>query len=300
MSLVQMFNLWAPGKVYKGDVFLAIDLCRFIMAPSIPSTPPRRQQSSCITSNPHTGPSRPLRTRPAYTHLRNLYNQPYAASTLPTRLDFNASREPIPIENHGVSDECSWSVMNSKYELHLSDGSPNIHLPRAHAKIPHSPGLASSATQHQHQRSQQTNIADSSLIPHPLKIGKKPVSWDPEVGEMPRKKSNKKRSISTTALHSRISATENAVEQHLFHLRAQVAELRMGLSLCESTLSQMADQLSQMKPSPTLSSNHHKPKHPIPAPDVGHTGSKPLAFLSSVNPMGVNAQPKRGQKASAI
>lgn len=223
-------------------------------------------------------------------------------------VDFNASREPNPIGNHGLSSsEGSWSVMNSKYELHLSE-SPDIHLHRAHAKISHSPRPSTSGSEH--CCSQQTSIRDSSLIPDPLKVGKNSMSWDPAVGKMYQNKNNNKHSMSSAAPHSRSMATEKALRQTLFQMKAQIAELRISLSLCESKLSQMTDELSEMKSAPdtkyeskssqTLLDKNHKPEYPITAPDLDVTDSKQLAFLSSVAATGVSAQRKRGQKVPAI
>lgn len=225
---------------------------------------------------------------------------------MPSLVDSNTSREPNPIGNHGLSSsEGSWSVMNSKYELHLS-ASPDIHLPRAHAKISYSPRPSTSGSEH--RGSQQTGIRDNSLIPGPLKVGKSSMSWDPAVGKM--YKNNNKHSMSSAAPHSRPLATEKSLEQTLFQMKAQIAELRMSLSLCESKLSQMTDELSGMKStsdtknesqsSQTLVDKNHKPEYPIPAPDLDVTDSKQLAFLSSVAATGVSAQRKRGQKAPMI
>lgn len=115
-------------------------------------TATRMQENSGTTSSPRARHSqsihslRRLRARPGCTQLRRLYNQPRAISSLPTRsvsanrrVDdkhksahpyFSASRLPTFTSSYGVSPiEASWSVINSKYELHLSDESPNIHLP---------------------------------------------------------------------------------------------------------------------------------------------------------------------------
>lgn len=207
---------------------------------------------------------------------------------------------PNPIDTHGTSpNEASWSVINAKYELHLSDESPGIHLPRAHAKKSHSPRPSASATATEYQGSRQANIADPDIIPYPLKIGKKAASWSPGVGDMHKKKSKNKHPLSTTAPHSGQLTVEMVLEQQLFQVRAQITELRMSLSLCESKLSQMADELLEIKSDPTPSHNHDKPQHPItapaPAPDYNH-----LTTLSSVNATGVSAQRKRSKKTSAI
>lgn len=121
---------------------------------------------------------------------------------------------------------------------------------------------------------------------------------------MYQRKSNSKHSLAANIPHPGGSTIEIILEQHLFQISAQIAELKMSLSLCESKLSQLADEFVEIKSSQSLSGSHFNPEcwiSPTPiAPDINDTSPNQLDLLSSVNATGVSAQLKRGHKASVI